>query len=69
MYKLIQNHYSVKYLKFCREYTGIKKLNSVHAWPCNASKNLMNTRLNIYLVTYSKTHLERIHSDKAKSQV
>lgn len=69
-YKLIQNHYSVKYLKFCREYTiyWYQKIKFC-AWPCNASKNLMNTRLNIYLVTYSKTHLERIHSDKAKSQV
>lgn len=38
-YKLIQNHYSVKYLKFCREYTGIKKLNSVHGHACKQELN------------------------------
>lgn len=38
-YKLIQNHYSVKYLKFCREYTGIKKLNSCMAMQCKQELN------------------------------
>lgn len=38
-YKLIQNHYSVKYLKFCGEYIGIKKLNYVHGHACKQELN------------------------------